>query len=124
MPFVQQLAILRSRTMDNFLDRDFDPFFHDLLYHPIDVLDHFDRDFDSLLDNPLDHPIDIFHDFDRHFDALLDELGFSGRKQEGPDEAPRRGSDQSYHNELSVDLRWGCFYFDNLSHKISDSVCL
>lgn len=50
MPLVQRIALRRGRTIDYLLDRDFDPSFHDFLYHPIDVFDHFDRDFDALLD--------------------------------------------------------------------------
>lgn len=80
MPLVQRIALRRGQTMDYLLDRDFDPSFHDFLYHPIDVFDHFDRDFDPLLDDLLDNAIDMLDHFDRDFDAPLDKLGFYGGK--------------------------------------------
>jgi hypothetical protein len=80
VPLVQRIALRRGRTIDYLLDRDFDPSFHDFLYHPIDVFDHFDRDFDALLDDLLDNSIDMLDHFDWDFDAPLDKLGFYGGK--------------------------------------------
>jgi hypothetical protein len=100
MPSVQRVDLRLSRAIDYFLNRDFDPFSH----HPVNVLYHLDRDFDSFLDDLLDNTVDILDHFYRDFDALLDEPGFYGRKQQSPDEAPRRGSDKSHQHESAVGL--------------------